>query len=89
MVHYLPINFIYQLYNMNLPQNKSISGPINVVRLEGNIFGIKKVLYVYFDVHLPNEQETKCENVFLDTIQNYIIDQFKNGKIERLIFSWR
>ena len=29
-----------------------INGPINVIRLEGKINNIKKVLYIFMDVHV-------------------------------------
>ena len=64
----------------------SISGPINVVRLEGQIFGINKVLYVFFDVHNPPGTESMCENIFSDTITTYLINQFSKAKGEYLDF---
>lgn len=57
--------------------SKTISGPTNVVRLKGNVFGIDKVLYVCFDVHQSCELETSCENIFSDTIVTFLTKEFK------------
>ena len=64
----------------------TISGPINVVRLEGEVFGIKKVLYVFFDIHNPPGNESYCENIFSDTITTYLINQFRKTNNEYLDF---
>ena len=40
---------------------KEISGPINVIRLEGIVNGIKKVITLFMDIHLDEEDQTKCE----------------------------
>ena len=61
--------------------NKQISGPINVVRLEGTIFGINKVLYVFLDLHMPLHAETQCADIFSKTIKTYLIEQFKKSEI--------
>jgi hypothetical protein len=42
--------------------NKStikINGPLNVVRLEGKINKIKKVIYVFLDIHIDVNNHTK------------------------------
>ena len=57
---------------------KMISGPVNVMRLSGKPFGIDKVLYVYFDLHMPLGSETRCNDVLADDIVRYLIDEFKN-----------
>ena len=53
-----------------------ISGPVNVARLSGNIFGIDKVLYVYFDVHQPCYLETRCDDILADDIVKYFFKEF-------------
>lgn len=64
----------------------TISGPINIVRLEGEVFGINKVLYVFFDVHYSCTEETICENIFSDNITTYLINQFRKTKEKYLDF---
>ena len=52
--------------------SKTINGPINVVRLEGEINKIKKVLYVFMDVHISLKSQTKCEDQMSDDVTAYI-----------------
>ena len=52
--------------------SKTINGPINVVRLEGEINKIKKVLYVFMDVHINIKSQTKCEDQMSDDVTAYI-----------------
>lgn len=40
---------------------KFISGPLNIIKLIGNINGIDKELYVFLDWHAPLEIETSCK----------------------------
>lgn len=64
----------------------TINGPINIVRLEGNIFGIDKVLYVFFDLHIGCSIETKCQDIFSDDVAVYLTRQFKNTENKTLDF---
>jgi hypothetical protein len=38
-----------------------ISGPVNIVRLEGKIADIDKVIYLFMDIHLDENEQTKCD----------------------------
>ncbi|AGF85011.1 hypothetical protein QJ854_gp771 [Moumouvirus goulette] len=58
-------------------KKKFINGPVNVVRLQGNIQGINKVIYLFMDQHYPLGQQTQCENLYADSIQKYFADNFK------------
>jgi hypothetical protein len=49
-----------------MSDNILINGPINVCRLEGTVFGIKKILYVYMDIHADVAFQTQCPS-FLST----------------------
>ena len=49
-----------------------IDGPINVVRLEGKIFGITKILYVFMDYHSDVEEQTKCPLPMSKTFIDYV-----------------
>lgn len=55
---------------------KIVNGPLNVVRLEGEIDGIKKVLYCYMDVHLSPANQTENENVFSTDVAKHLADNF-------------
>lgn len=71
---------------MTIINNINISGPLNIVRLEGKIDGINKVLYLFFDFHL---KETKCKEYdSLDIVQlfNKFIDESKNYNNEWDLF---
>lgn len=52
----------------------NINGPINLVRLEGKLGKITKVLYVFFDFHI---RDTRCADEFSLDIDQYIIREFK------------
>lgn len=59
-----------------MKDNVFINGPINTVRLEGEVNGIKKVLYVFMDNHMDVTQQTKCEDVRSKDIHNYLVENF-------------
>jgi hypothetical protein len=50
----------------------NINGPINIIRLEGKINNVKKVLYVFLDLHMPHREQTKCEEYFSEDVTQYI-----------------
>ncbi|XWV25574.1 chemotaxis [Tupanvirus deep ocean] len=58
------------------PNARRVSGPVNVIRLEGEIHGIPKVLYLFMDYHIPVSDQTQCENVFSEDVQKYFINNF-------------
>jgi len=62
--------------------NKSeyVTGPMNLVRMEGTVHGIKKVLYIFFDFHLPITYETICEDMRAKEIHNMLAEAFDNIK---------
>jgi hypothetical protein len=53
-----------------------VNGPINTVRLEGTIDGIKKVLYLFSDVHVSVENQTKCPELRSIDFKKYLADTF-------------
>lgn len=61
---------------MNNPQNKMINGPVNVLRLEGEIDKIKKVIYLFMDFHMEVWDQYQCENMFNIDVQTYLTDAF-------------
>lgn len=60
-------------------ENKlKISGPENVIRMEGMFQEKKKILYIFFDVHRPLMGQTHCnEDKIYDTV-NYFVDNFQD-----------
>lgn len=57
-----------------------VNGPINVVRLEGKIGSVKKVIYLFFDSHRPCNQQTACSDIFARDVNTYFVDMFKEIK---------
>lgn len=55
----------------------NISGPTNVVRLEGQIAGINKVLYLFMDYHMPPGMETECSNIYTKDVKQYFTETFQ------------
>jgi hypothetical protein len=55
---------------------KEISGPINVVRMEGTINNIKKVIYLFMDWHEDVSTQTECINVFSKDLNKYLAENF-------------
>lgn len=56
--------------------SSNISGPVNVVRVEGYINNIKKVLYLFMDIHVFVFHQTKCSGQSIN-INKYFVDSFK------------
>mgnify|MGYP003446168035 CR=1 FL=1 len=64
-----------------LDQNKKyVSGPLNVARLEGEVNGIKKVIYLFMDFHLDISQQLECSNIYAQHINTYLLNNFKKLK---------
>ena len=61
----------------------SVNGPINIVRLEGEINNVKKVLYVMMDFHVAVHDQTECEDMESEDITSYMAKEFK--KLDRTI----
>lgn len=70
----------------DLDQNKKyIDGPVNVARLEGNIDGIKKVIYLFMDYHAELDREQRqCQNIFSTNLRKYFADSFAELNKEKI-----
>ena len=73
---------------MSLINNSSIkiNGPLNVVRLEGEINKIKKVIYVFFDIHIDVNNQTKCDDFEAIDIVTYLAKEFKENSDKEIDF---
>ncbi|MEM3062640.1 MAG: hypothetical protein QW303_03720, partial [Nitrososphaerota archaeon] len=58
------------------PNVKHINGPVNVARLEGYIHNIKKVIYLFMDVHADVHRQTECDNFFSEDVIRYLSKNF-------------
>lgn len=62
---------------MNNKKERIISGPTYILRLEGIIGTTKKVVYLFGEIHDPEE---KCKNVNSENIKNYFARTLKTKK---------
>lgn len=60
-----------------------INGPYNVVRLEGTVNNIKKIFYLYFDVHYDLQNQYTCPDALAVDIKDYLINEFKKVKKDK------
>lgn len=67
-----------------------INGPINAIRLEGNVDGIKKIIYLFMDAHINVANQTECLNIFSQDFHQYLANSFyelnKTSKIYDFFF---
>lgn len=59
-----------------MSKSKLVNGPINVVRLEGTIHDIKKVLYIFMDIHTDVSRQTHCNDFGSLELIQYMVQQF-------------
>lgn len=59
-------------------KTNKINGPVNVVRMEGKINNIHKVIYLFMDIHLNISEQTKCNGIGSVDIQNFFKESFEN-----------
>jgi hypothetical protein len=62
-----------------------INGPINTLRLAGNVGGVDKVLYMFIGINYPETAESECKNMFSVDLSEYLVKEMnqisKNKKI--------
>ena len=58
------------------PDSRMVSGPVNVLRLEGMIGNTPKVIYLFMDYHIAVRSQTQCANVFSQDVQKYFANNF-------------
>lgn len=64
-----------------------INGPINIVRMEGIVHGIKKIIYLFFDYHAPIIEQTRCPDyTSLDLYQYFAINLANTKNIIDFMF---
>lgn len=55
---------------------KLINGPINVVRLEGHVGSVRKVIYLFMDTHNEEKLQSKCASDVAQDIVDYLKNNF-------------
>ncbi|MEM0354254.1 MAG: hypothetical protein QXW79_01595 [Thermoplasmata archaeon] len=58
------------------PSKVKINGPINVIRMEGTVGTIKKIVYLFMDYHMPVGSETQCSHIFAEDVHRYLARSF-------------
>lgn len=53
-----------------------VNGPMNTVRLEGNIGSVKKTIYLFMDFHIPVEWQTECDDIRSKDFDKFLVDTF-------------
>lgn len=67
---------------MDYNENKIlVNGPINVIRVEGKINNIKKVIYLFMDRH---DRATRCKDLNAINISQYLAQNFKKAEKKNL-----
>jgi hypothetical protein len=66
-------------------KDKFINGPVNIIRLEGNINNTNKIIYLYCDFHIPPDGQFTCDNIRSVDVATHLINTFdklydKNNK---------
>lgn len=72
-------------------ENKTtnINGPVNVIRLEGELSGVKKSVYLFGDFHLETCKQTECDDLYSLDFHKYLaykFDSLKKNKIKYDLF---
>jgi|688.fasta_scaffold421823_1 hypothetical protein len=57
-----------------------VSGPVNLIRLEGKINNVDKVFYVFMDYHIQSTMQTECTDVRSVHIKNYLVNTLDSMK---------
>lgn len=57
-----------------------VTGPLNLVRLEGEINGVKKVFYFFMDIHLRANMQMECDDIYSRPIKLFLAETFKGLK---------
>jgi hypothetical protein len=63
----------------------NINGPINIIRLEGKINNISKIMYLFMDIHQPVTNQTECDDIFSKDVDKYLVDVFSKINTNKTI----
>jgi hypothetical protein len=64
-------------YNINMTH---ISGPVNLIRMEGKVNGINKIFYFFMDFHLDPNIQMECEDIHSKNVKDYLVSTFDRLK---------
>jgi hypothetical protein len=58
-------------------KNYHINGPVKIIRLEGKIGNINKVIYIFGDIHIDEKLQTECQDINKIDIDLFFKKTFK------------
>lgn len=58
----------------------NINGPVNIIRLKGSINGITKIIYIFMDIHVNINGQSKCNKGV--NVVDYIKDTLNENKVK-------
>lgn len=73
---------------MNDYKHKFINGPMNIVRLEGKIGKINKVIYIFMDSHVHIYLQKQCNHILSEDIQKYFFNTFVSMNDSEIIYDF-
>jgi hypothetical protein len=79
LINYIKYSMRKKSKEYNSTNDITVNGPVNVVRLTGNIRGVEKVIYLFMDIHLDPGNQQECENLRSSDIKNYFLNNFDNS----------
>ena len=63
-----------------------VNRPVNAFRMEGNIGGINKVIYLFGDYHVDVTYQTECEIMEAIEMKDYLLKKFRNSEKNNIDF---
>lgn len=61
---------------INKMNKNEVNGPVNILRLEGSIGKIKKIIYLFMDYHINVEHQTQCTSILAKDVQYFFAESF-------------
>lgn len=65
-----------------------INGPINVVRMEGQVNGISKILYLFLDSHEDKQSQTNCNRTPNMDVADYLSNAFSQLNGGQIVYDF-
>lgn len=56
-----------------------INGPINIIRMEGYVNKIKKIIYLFMDIHQNVDEQSQCDEFKGIDVSNYIANNIRTA----------
>lgn len=63
-----------------------VSGPMNIVRLEGSVNNINKTIYLFMDFHVDPRIQTECNDIRAPHIKKFLFDSLSQSTTQYDLF---